>query len=105
MGLVEENYRDSLLGTLFLALVTGLAPWGTGADGLFLQWCEIPPLPLVSGFGSIVGLDSPPERFRWGEVLVALCCVTVNVGQFGVQVLIIKGLEVPVLEKGTLGTG
>ena len=48
LSFVEENDRNPLLGTLFLALVTKLAPWSIGPCALLLGWCEFSLLPLAS---------------------------------------------------------
>ena len=106
VSLVKENDWNFFLRMFVLFLVTRSAARDVGARALFLRRCVFPFLPLVGGFDASLGLDSPPEGFRPNIVLLASgrMVVDVNVGGIGSYVLIVERLEVPVLEKGTLGT-
>ena len=101
MSFVKENDWNLFLGSFPLLLVTGSALRSVGARALLLQWRILPFLPLV---GSFLGPDSPPEGFRLKVGLRVLGQMVLNVGCIRPYVLIVKGLEVPVLEEGTLGT-
>lgn len=72
MCLVEENDWNLFLSTFLLHPVTTSALWGRSARALFLRWRVLLSLPLLGGFGLSLGLDSPPEGFRLGEVLLTL---------------------------------
>ena len=64
----------------------------------------LPLLPFFGDFGSSLGPDSPPEGLRSNVVFRVMWRMLLDVGRVGPCVLIVKGLEVPILEKGTLGT-
>jgi len=101
---VEENDRNLLFWTFLLPLVTGLALWGVGAHAWLLRWRMLPPFAFVGGLGPSLGLGSPPERFRLSVIPVVLEGVILDMSHIRMYVLIVKWLEVPILEKGTLGT-
>jgi len=103
VGLVEENDWNLLFGTLPACLVIVLALWSIGGCA-WLPRLRLSPFTLVGGLFPSLGSDSPPERFRSSDTLVMLELVIFDMGHIRMHVLIVKGLEVPILEKGTLGT-
>ena len=104
MGLVKENDWNLLLRTFLLRLVTGLALWSIGGRAWLPRWRMLPLFALVSDLCPFLGSDFPPERFRSSETPVILGLVIFDMGRIRMYVLIVKGLKVPIFEKGTLGT-